>query len=125
MKKGEKMDTDLENLLIYRNYVELTYYSYQITKKFPKTEIYGVESDIKRVLNEGLENIILAQKSRDVKERIQYLNKVDCKLKSLKFYVRLSYKSDYITGHNYGAWSRKIASVSNMAGGWLKACLKH
>ena len=23
------MDTDLENLLIYRNYVELTYYSYQ------------------------------------------------------------------------------------------------
>ena len=65
------MDTDLENLLIYRNYVELTYYSYQITKKFPKTEIYGVESDIKRVLNEGLENIILAQKSRDVKERIQ------------------------------------------------------
>ena len=84
------MDTDLENLLIYRNYVELTYYSYQITQKFPKTEIYGVESDIKRVLNEGLENIILAQKSRDVKERIQYLNKVDCKLKSLKFYVRLS-----------------------------------
>lgn len=119
------MDTDLENLLIYRNYVELTYYSYQITKKFSKTEIYGVESDIKRILNEGLENIILAQKSRDVKERIQYLNKVDCKLKSLKFYIRLSYKSDYITGHNYGAWSRKIASVSNMTGGWLKACLKH
>ena len=37
----------------------------------------------------------------------------------------LGYKFKYITGHNYGAWSRKITNVSLMLGGWIKSCQKH
>lgn len=118
-------DVELEDLNIYKAYMELLFYSYQIMQKFPKNEMLGLEHDIKKMLNEGVDYMIMAQKSFDSKERLQLLNKLDCKLKSLKLYIRVSYKNKYITGHNYGAWSRKIANVGNLLGGWIKSCLKH
>ena len=119
------MSVELEDLNVYKAYTDLLYYSYMILKKFPNNEILGLEQDIKKMLNEAADYMIMAQKAFDNKERLNYLNKMDCKLKVLKLYIRVSYKNKYITAHNYGAWSRKIANVGNLLGGWIKSCLKH
>ena len=115
---------ELESLKIYQYYVDLIFYTYNITLKFPPFEKFSLVNDIKKVTNLGLECIIDAQKEFNNYKRIEYLNQNDSKLKMLKVLIRVAYKNKYISSQNYGAWSRKIAKVSNLASAWLKKCLK-
>lgn len=119
-----KNNSSLEDLQLYQNYVQLMYYTYMICKKFPLEEQGSLVSDLKIVLREGLDELILAQKSFERDERLMHLNALDGKLKVFKVLIRVSQKFRYISSHNYGAWSRKVAGVTNLLGAWVKKCLK-
>ena len=82
------MKDSLDSLVIYKVYVDMMYYFYMLTDKYPKHEKFSLVSDIKRTLGEGLSYIIYAQKSFDVKERLRFLNRLDASLKILKVFVR-------------------------------------
>ena len=75
------MKDEVEKLVIYNSYTDMAYYSYQIMRKFPNYEIYGLQSDIKEIINNGIDLIICAQMSRNFKERLEILYKLDAKLK--------------------------------------------
>lgn len=119
------MNDNLEKLQIYKVYIDMMFYFYKLTEKYPKTEKLALTSDIKRNLNKGLEYIIYAQKSFNNKERLELLNKLDANLKVLKVFIRISYRKKYINSKNYGASSRKIFNVNNLMFGWIKSCQKH
>lgn len=118
------MNNKLEELKIYQAYTTLVYYTYKITEKYPKYEKVSLVSDIKHVTNNGVEYIIKAQKEHNVIYKLSCLNQVDASLKTLKLYIRVSYKFKYINSRNYGAWSKKVANISNMLNGWFKLCAK-
>lgn len=119
------MKDSLDSLVIYKVYVDMMYYFYMLTDKYPKHEKFSLVPDIKRTLGEGLSYIIYAQKSFDVKERLSFLNRLDASLKILKVFVRISYRRKYISSKNYGASCRKIIKVNNLMFGWLKSCQRH
>lgn len=118
------MNNGLEALKIYQKCIDLMYYMYNITNKYPKHEKLALTSDIKNHTTIIMKNIILAQKEYDKKIRLEYLNIIDSELKLIKVLVRISYKFKYISSKNYGAWSRKITDVSNLLYGWIKKCQK-
>ena len=64
--------------------------------------------------------IILAYKEIKKEYKYSYFNKLDVDLKMLKVLIRLSYKQNYITSRNYTSWSKKIANIGNLLGGWMK-----
>ena len=114
---------DLESLVIYKQYVELVYYTITILLKYPKSERFSLAQDIKNVTYDGLKDIIYAQKEFDKKKRLAYLNKLDANLKIIKVLVRVSHKKKYINSNNYRAWSKKITNISNLNFGWIRSCL--
>lgn len=114
----------IEDLKVYHEFVELLKYTYEIMKKFPKSEAMGISSDIKNCTTKSLENIILADKTFNILEKTSFLSKADSQLKLLKVLVRISYKEKYISSRNYGTWSRKISNVTILIYGWLKRCQK-
>lgn len=114
---------ELEKLVIYKQYVEMVYYTLNIILKFPEKENFTLVQDIKNVTYEGLYNIIYAQKEYNKRSRLAYLNKLDANLKMLKVLTRVAHKKKYITSKNYLAWSKKIANLSNLMAGWIRACL--
>lgn len=118
------MNKKLEELYLYKAHVDLMYYSYSITEKFPKKERFALYSDIKDILYKILENIIMAQKERNIKKRIDYQENIDVEIKVLLVMIRLAYRNKYINSNNYGAWSRKISNVNNLLYGWKKQCQK-
>ena len=118
------MMNDLEGLMIYKQYVELIYYTENITIKYPKNEKLSLVANIKNTTYSGMKKIIEAQKERSQSRRIIILNELDTDLKMLKVLIRVSYKSKYISSKNYSAWSKKIFNISNLLGGWIKSCLK-
>lgn len=115
---------DLEGLMIYKQYVELIYYTEKITIKFPKNEKASLVAMIKNSTYTGMKKIILAQKEYNHGKRVVILNELDAELKMLKVLIRVSYKSKYISSKNYSAWSKKIFNISNLLGAWIKSCLK-
>ena len=115
---------ELEELMIYKQYLELMYYTNMIIKKFPKSERFILCKDIKERTNDGLELILYTYKSFDRKQKLKYLNELDVKLKFLKVLIRVAFKNRYISKKNYDAWSRKITNITNLMGGWIKQCRK-
>lgn len=115
---------ELESLMIYKQYIELIYYTEKITIKYPKSEKLSLVTSIKNNTYEGMKKIILAQKKYTKGKRIIILNELDTDLKMLKVLIRISYKSKYINSKNYAAWSKKIFNISNLLGAWINSCLK-
>ena len=115
---------ELEDLKIYKQYLELIFYTESITIKYPKIEKYSLVKTIKNTTYEGMELIIYAYKEKDKFKRIKILNRLDIKLKMLKVLVRVSSKRKYISTKNYCAWSKKIYNIGNLLGGLINSCLK-
>lgn len=113
---------ELEDLIIYKQYVELIYYTHNILLKYPKSERFSLCTHTSDITYEGLECIIKAQKENQKIKRLAYLNQLDADLKILKVYIRVAYKKKYINVKNYMAWSKKLANITNLMGGWMKTC---
>lgn len=115
---------ELVGLMIYKQYLEMIYYTENITLKYPKSEKGAMVDEIKKITYNGMRKIILANKEFNKNKRIIILNEIDVELKMLKVMIRVSYKKKYINSKNYSAWSKKIYNIGNLLGGWIKSCLK-
>ncbi len=111
---------NLENLIIYKEYVEMIYYTISILMEFPLNS--DISKDIKKITYEGLNYIINAQKEEDVHKRILFLDQLDATLKTLKVLVRISYKKKHINAKNHKIWNKKITNISNLTWTWIKSC---
>lgn len=115
---------ELEDLLIYKQYLELIFYTESILVKYPKLEKNNICVQIKSITYEGMKQIISAQKTRDIKQRLKFLSELDVTMKMIKVLIRVSKKKKYINIKNYTAWSKKLTNICNLLGGWISSCLK-
>lgn len=111
-------------LVIYEKMNELIIYSKNLLNKYPKSERFDLCADIKHEEYMVLKQIICAWKMKDIKEKMQVLNKIDIELIFLKSLVKISYVNKYITQKNFLVWSEKISELGKMIGGWIKTCQK-
>lgn len=114
----------VEDLTIYKQYLELIYYTEMILEKYPKCERFAIVTTIKNNTYEGMKYVLNAFKEYTKEEKLKNLNRLDTNLKMLKVLIRVSYKRKYISSKNYAAWSKKIANLGNLLGGWMKSCRK-
>lgn len=112
------------NLEIYQKYSELIDYTYNLVKKYPKYETFVLVQEIKCNMISGLKNLMYAIKIYNIHRKLDYLNEFDINLSLFKFYIRLSYKYQYISLQNYQTWSKLITDICNMLGGWINSCQK-
>ena len=114
----------VEDLLIYKHYIELIMYTTNILIKFPKSERFGLNVDIRKAIYDGLEDILYAYRVFDKKEKLRYLLDLDVKFKFTKTLIRVAYRKKYISSRNYSAWGKKIFHIGNLLGGWISSCQK-
>ena len=112
------------NLVIYQKYTELIYYTYNLTKKYPKSENFVLVKEVRENLYQGLKILMHAIKCYDKREKLRYLNELDINLTLLKVFVRISYNCKYISLQNYQTWSKQITDICNILGAWINSCLK-
>jgi len=67
----------VEDLMIYKQYIELIYYTEMITEKYPKVEKNSLVSTIKNTTYHGIKNVIDAFKQYNKLEKMTYLNSLD------------------------------------------------
>jgi len=113
-----------EDLMIYKQLLQLIYYTEDICKKYPKSEKLSIVTNIKNATYDCIKNVLDAYKAYDKKEKLIYLNKLDSNLKFLKVLIRVSYRNKYISNKNCVAWIKKVTNICNLLGGWYKTCQK-
>lgn len=122
---NHKEDTKtVEDLVIYKQFIELIYYTESILMKYPKCERFALASTIKNTTYEGMRYVLNTFKEYSKEQKISNLNQLDTCLKMIKVMIRVSYKKKYINAKNYAAWGKKLANIGNLLGGWMKSCLK-
>ena len=119
-----KPKTVESELLIYQKYIDLVEYGYNLLKKYPKSEKYGLTSEMRKSMFETIRLILYANKIANRGIRLQTINKIDAEISSQKFFVRFSYKNKYISHSNYFEWSKRLDEIGKIIGGWIKSCLK-
>lgn len=121
-KNNSVFDNCIESLKIYKQIVDLIYYTEMITLKFPRFEKWGIVAKLKNETYDAAKNVISAYKAYEISEKIKYLNLLDGDLKMIKILVRVCRKRNYINSKNYRAWSRKLFIIGNLLGGWINSC---
>lgn len=110
---------ELNDLIIYKSMVNLIYYSNNLLKKYPKVERNMLVKNINDINYEIIRLIIKSYKEINKSKKFYYLNEIDINIKLYCVYIRISYKSKYISSNNYGAWSRKLNNISNLVFKWV------
>ena len=119
-----KPKTVESELLIYQKYIDLVEYGYNLLKKYPKSEKYGLTSEMRKSMFETIRLILYANKIANRGIRLQTINKIDAEISSQKFFVRFSYKNKYISHSNYFEWSKRLDEIGKIIGGWIKSWLR-
>lgn len=116
--------SELENLMIYKQCLQLIYYTENIVIKYPKFEKNSLVATIKNLTYNCMKKIIKAQKERDKYKRLSILNDLDVDLKMIKVMIRVSHKKKYINSKNYASWSKKLFNICNLLGNWINSCVR-
>jgi four helix bundle protein len=91
------MGTGLENLWIYKLAEDLEIEVHNITKLFPKDEIYRSVDQLRRSSDSVSNNIAESYHKGSVKERVRFLNIAKCEAEETKRNIIRSYRKDFVS----------------------------
>lgn len=90
------MIKNFKDLKIWEKAHRLTLEIYQVTKEYPKEELYSLVSHMRRAAVSVTANIVEGKKRNSVIDFIHFLNMADTSLEELKYYFILSKDLGYL-----------------------------
>ncbi|MFH1838138.1 MAG: four helix bundle protein [Candidatus Kuenenbacteria bacterium] len=96
---------------------------YKITKKFPKNEIFGLISQIRRAVISVAANIAEGSKRKTPKDRRHFLVMLETSLEEVKYYFLLSYELGYITKEKGIELTEKAREIGKMLTGLSRSII--
>jgi four helix bundle protein len=94
MKAVKRAHKDLD---VSKEGVELSTYVYEITDKFPKSEIYGLTSQMRRAVISIPSNIAEGAARFSAKEFAQFLNIAGGSLSELDTQIEIAFNLDFVS----------------------------
>jgi len=87
-----------EQLIVWQKAHQFVLAIYKLAENFPKHEMYGLASQLRRVAVSIAANIAEGYKKRDFKNKINFLNIAESSVQECKYYIILTYDLKYIAG---------------------------
>jgi four helix bundle protein len=104
-----------QDLLVWQKAMDLATDCYKITKSFPKEELYGLVSQIRRCAVSILSNIAEGQGRNSKNEFVHFLGVAQGSLRELETQIILSQRIEYVTNEE----KEKILALSTEVGIFL------
>jgi four helix bundle protein len=109
-----------KKLDVWQESVVLATHIYQITEKFPKTEIYGLTSQMRRAVVSISSNIAEGAARASSKEFAQFLNIAGGSLSELDTQLEIAHNLFFLTNEQRQEIDIKIESISSKLAGLIK-----
>ena len=94
---------------------------YKITEEFPKTEQFGLTSQMRRAAVSVAANIAEGSKRKTAKDRKHFLVMAETSLEELKYYFLLSYELNYISKSKGEQLTENAREIGKMLAGLSKS----
>lgn len=124
---GNKMNKPIKShrdLIVWQKAMDLTVLIYEITKKFPSDEKFGLISQIRRCSSSIAANIAEGQGRRSSKEFQHFLTNARGSLLELDTHLELSFRVEYINKEQHQKLRTKTDEVGRILNGLLNAIKK-
>lgn len=109
-----------ESLLVWQKSHELTLKIYEITKNFPKEEIFGITSQIRRAAYSVPSNIVEDRKKSTIPHRLSFLSHSIGSLEEVKYFLLLSKDLGYLNQEIYDTIFPLTEEVGRLLNGYEK-----
>ena len=118
------MSLHWKDLNVWQNVHQLVLEVYRVTASFPKTEIYGVTSQLRRAASSVPANIAEGQSRQTTKEYIQFLYNARGSLEEVRYFLLLSYDLNFLTLESYNLLEEEYKDASKMLNALIKSLKK-
>lgn len=102
------------NMLVWRKAHQYTLDIYKITKKYPKDEIFGIISQLRRASSSVPANIVEGSARKTNKEFCQFLIQARGSLVETQYFLELSKDLEYITENEFNNLINLSIEVAKM-----------
>ena len=106
--------SSVEDLVVFKKSHQLTLDLYDLTKKFPADEKFGLISQIRRASSSICANLMEGSHRNNKKEYRQFVGIVRGSVGELKYHILLAKDLDYLDIDNYNKLIGEINSISKM-----------
>ncbi|MEN8927559.1 MAG: four helix bundle protein [Flavobacteriales bacterium] len=114
----ENKNYSSENLIVWQKAHSLVLNIYKITKQFPKDEIYGLTSQIRRASVSISANIAEGFGRRGAKDKLRFYNIPKASLNEVKYFLILSKDLYYYDTSNL---LKDLVEVEKLLFGYMKS----
>ena len=112
------------DLEVWQKSMDLVVECYQITKKFPKSEIYGLTSQLRRAAVSIPANIAEGRERQHTKEFIQHLSIAYGSLAELETHILIGQRLNYLDSTQEKQLLEKTAEIGRMINGLRRSLEK-
>lgn len=108
------------NLLIWQKAKELVKLIYLETEGFPRPELFGLTSQIRRAIISVLLNIVEGDRKRSNKEFLKFLDTADASLVEVEACLELALELGFISQEKYDMIDEKRRELAVMLSAFIK-----
>jgi four helix bundle protein len=113
-----------KDLEVWQKAMDLVVTCYQATKKFPKSEVYGLASQLQRAAVSIPANIAEGRERKYSKEFIQHLSIAYSSLAELETHIQIAQRLDYISSDKTKRLLEITGEIGRMLNGLRKSIEK-
>jgi len=115
------MYIEWNNLEVWKKSHNLVLKVYELTNVFPKEEIYGITSQIRRAAYSVPVNIVEGKARKNTKEFIQFLNIANASLEEVRYFLLLAKDIGYMTHKEYISLENRCKEISKMLNSFINS----
>lgn len=111
---------DFKKQIIWQRSHTLTLEIYKATKSFPKEELYGLTSQIRRAVVSIPTNIAEGCGRRSNAELANFLNIASGSASEVEYELLIAKELEYITAEEYNLWFQEISEIRSMLAAYMR-----
>lgn len=101
-------------LEVFKKAHELTLEIYKLTENYPRSELFGITSQLRRSAFSIPVNIVEGKSRKNTKELVQFLNIANASLEEVRYFLLLSKDLEYINEEKYSNLESDCETISKM-----------
>jgi four helix bundle protein len=113
-----------QDLEVWQKAMDLVVNCYQTTKKFPRSEVYGLASQLQRAAVSIPANIAEGRERKYSKEFAQHLSIAYSSLAELETHIKIAQRLNYINSDKTKQLLEKTAEIGRMINGLRNSIVK-
>jgi len=109
-----------KKLELWKESIELVVLVYEITKKFPKEEEYGLKSQLRKAAVSVPSNISEGLTRRTIADKLHFLNIADGSLSEIDTQLEISLRLRYLSMDDFELVMKKVTLVEKLLSGLIR-----